>query len=150
MTEPMPSERLAGIDGRLDALALHAPPGVWRYDGGGTVSVVSPGGAARMVAAVWSKPRSDTERALGEFIAHARQDVPDLRAEVDRLCRAVELLGRSAQSDSQDIIDACRDLIRVRQDIADAEREAAAGAGDPAEILRELAARHAPAEGVGE
>jgi hypothetical protein len=91
MTEPMTSERLAEIDRRIDALNEHATSGDWHYLGSDEVLVYPPDGEpAELVATIWGESDSDEERAVGEFVAHTREDVPALRAEVARLRAGIE------------------------------------------------------------
>lgn len=79
-------EELAAIEARVDALDEHATRGEWSYGGDDNVTVF-PGnsGQAELVVTVWGESGSAEEKALGEFIAHARTDVPALVAEVRRL-----------------------------------------------------------------
>ena len=85
MTEPISDERLAEIEARLE----HATPGPWQRSGirmkltadciqvctlDGSGWIFLPVGKGQP-GAIWD----------AEFVAHARQDVPDLIAEIRRL-----------------------------------------------------------------
>ncbi|MEU8040934.1 hypothetical protein [Streptosporangium sp. NPDC049078] len=81
---PLTAERRAEIHARHQALVKHSAAGDWRYDGSDAVHVFpADGREAELVATVWGEDGSDDEeKALGEWIAHSRRDVPDLLAQV--------------------------------------------------------------------
>lgn len=97
MNTPMSPERLAGIAARTEA----ATPGPWdAYESDCDMHVGrSPDGphVALFGRASWHDVPADAT-----FVAHARQDVPDLLAEVERLRVALELF-RTA--DTECIVD---------------------------------------------
>lgn len=71
-TEPMTQDQLDAIQERVDAATL----GPWSNDYGGNVDQVDPDGA---------RIADNLTQADAEFIAHARQDVPALLADNERL-----------------------------------------------------------------
>lgn len=75
----MTPEQLAEIKARVDA----ATGGKWFYNGEGIVG----GGGLEWVAQTFSKRETDfpNHEANGEFIAHARQDIPALLAYIAEL-----------------------------------------------------------------
>lgn len=151
MSTPMPSERLAGIAARVDA----ATAGPWGFYDGDTYADVAadmeqtgPGSYSyrQKIAQLdddhyWDDTAhedDDEECAAAQmtadarFIAHARTDLPDLLAEVERLRTEVESLRRCASEQLETIQEAAAVL---------AER------GDELRSLRgELAARLTRAE----
>ncbi|WP_155353182.1 hypothetical protein [Acrocarpospora macrocephala] len=91
----MTDDRRAEIQQRREALDLHATAGEWRYLGDDCVLVFpDDGGMAENVASitVWGEAGSEEESALGEFISHAKDDIPDLLAEVARQKAVIDVL----------------------------------------------------------
>ena len=76
-------ERIAEIRARREALTEHATIGDWHYGGDDAVQVFPATGTSELVATIWGE--ADEERVLGEFIAHSKDDVDWLLAEVERL-----------------------------------------------------------------
>jgi len=73
MADEMTDQELAEIEGRLHFL----PPGPWQTDALSGARVLDP------LQPINPMPFQDTN--VAEFIAHAREDVPRLLAEVRRL-----------------------------------------------------------------
>lgn len=105
MTEPLTPERLAEITARADA----ATEGPWLKDelrDGSLIVCVErvqvsvSDGEARLFGALIFEAGHATPRDV-EFVAHARQDVPALLAEVDRLNARVAELERQAPDGSR-------------------------------------------------
>ncbi|GGK62020.1 hypothetical protein Sme01_03940 [Sphaerisporangium melleum] len=139
MAEPMSTERLAEIRDREQKAA--PGPYVPEWDSCDCDDAAGCGLGHRWVTAL-RLPEPHTRSHTGEpqpweflyseigqfapdtalFFATAGEDVRALLAEVERLNRVVGLLGRSLQSDSQDFIDVCSEVVTLRQDTAELEQ----------------------------
>ena len=120
----MTPERLDAIEARADS----ATPGPWTKkpperltDGpaagmlpGVCIAATSPSKQNRVYA---NPPGGQFPSADQNFIAHARTDVPDLCAEVRRLC-AERDAWRTAIKDSRDVAEVVRDAANMLLDAA--------------------------------
>lgn len=91
----MTDERLQEIRKRLEGISEFPPP--WRYADSCVLEDVS---RRVLLSMVRNDLHSSQDDLVGPFVAHARQDVPDLLAEVERLRQEVSLL-QGVVSDQQ-------------------------------------------------
>lgn len=114
---------LAPIKARAEA----ATPGPWKDDG----EIIGPGFG---IAQTWDKHEDDfaNAEANSEFIAHARQDIPALVAEVERL--------RAVISDREAARDAMEDLsLKLREGLLRALRHIPKTSGEPSdEVIQDM------------
>lgn len=94
MSEPLSEERLAAIRARCEA----ATPGEWRAYGldyfheDEPVQGICNEGTSLLIEVNCNDPGDMQAKADAQFIAHARTDVPDLLAEVERLRAALHAI----------------------------------------------------------
>jgi hypothetical protein len=99
----MTDEELAAIRERVEV----ATPGPWEYDDQSLPSIYILSGADT-IAAVWRSDSGDSNgQPNAKFIAHARDDVPTLLAELDRL--------REWEEKSRPIVEAMAYLQPIRE-----------------------------------
>ena len=77
----MTDDELRAIENRTN----HATPGPWHYDSYHTIFACS-GDDTRDICTVPVREHSDN----AEYIAHTREDIPTLIAEIDRLKKEVD------------------------------------------------------------
>ncbi|WP_158920631.1 hypothetical protein [Streptomyces sp. NBRC 109706] len=124
---PMSPERLAAIAARAEA----ATPGPWQYDYADREVMTGHG-----IAVADIHPADDD----GRFIAHTREDVDALLAEVERLRDRVDEVERRYTFDTADLKqqrDAARAVVAEQQDALSAARPSRQETATRAAVLRE-------------
>lgn len=138
---------LAAVGDYLDIAAIRArceatPHGPWNWRGGYPQQITNPG--AVLIAECFEN--SDFPSAIAEFISDARQDVPALCAEVDRL-RADLADARRERDVARWMLVAERQAIRATVEIHRGHR--GTGAVCAEQILTDIDSRILSAGGTG-